>query len=175
MRYRTGCLLGWLVSTAVMASEQAALLPDEPFALQQPYLLEQIRAWHQGWGAKWPWGEQEHALQLRDDDSEQRLLAVGGHARGGEYVLFITRDGQWQASAQSIDLAHHPVQVLPAQHQGWHEFEIYVPAWGSGGADVWVFRYRWNGQDYEQAEQRDARWCELRYFRDTMPTLCVTP
>lgn len=175
MRYRAGCLLGWLASVAVMASEHVTLLSDEPFALQQPYQFEQIRAWHQGWSDNWPWGEQEYALQLRDDNSEQRLLAIGGYARGGEYVLFLKRKGLWQASAQRIELAHHPVQVLSAQREGWREFETYVPAWGSGGTEVWVFRYRWNGHDYEQAEQRDASWCELHYFRTTAADLCTTP
>ena len=175
MRCVAATVLGWLACTAVMATEQTALLPDEPFLLQQPYQLEQVRAWHQAWGSKWPWGEQEHQLRLRDDHSEQRLLAIGGYARGGEYLLFHKHNGHWQASEQRIDLAHHPLQVLPAQRDGWHEFETYVPAWGSGGAEVWVFRYRWNGHDYEQAEQRDAKWCELRYFRETMPELCATP
>ncbi|MFZ5841806.1 MAG: hypothetical protein ACOY3E_02810 [Pseudomonadota bacterium] len=159
----------------VVASESSALLPDEPFLLQTPLQIEQVRNWHRGWGTKWPWGMQEHVLRLRDDNSEQYLLAVRGYARGGEYVLFFQHHGKWIASEQSIELAHHPVQILPAQRDGWHEFETYVPAWGSGGVDVWVFRYRWSGHGYEQAEQRGAAWCELHYFRETAPDMCMTP
>ena len=176
MRFGWMALLGLCFSTVVLATEQRDLLPDEPFLLEPPYGLEQVRAWHQAWGTKWPWGQQEHAVRLRADrDDVQYLLAISGYARGGEFVLFFQRHGQWQASAQSIELAHHPLQVLPTQYDGWHEFETYVPAWGSGGAEVWVFRYRWNGHDYEQAEQRDARWCELNYFRETAASLCAKP
>lgn len=143
--------------------------PDDPV---EPYRVEQLRQWHEAWGKHWPWGQPEYSLHLRDDDSEQLLLMISGYARGGEFALFLPHGHSWIASTQHIELAHHPLQVLPAQREGWHEFETYVPAWGSGGAEVWVFRYGWSGHDYVQLEQRDSQWCALRYFQQTMPELC---
>jgi hypothetical protein len=165
------CVLG--VASVSVASETQTLHWRQPEDLAAPYMLEQVRAWHEAWANHWPWGQQELALRLRDDGSEQLLLMISGHARGGEYVLFLQQAKRWQPNPQLIELAHQPVQILPAQSDGWHEFETYVPAWGSGSAEVWVFRYRWNGLNYEQAEQRDATWCELRYFRETAADLCA--
>lgn len=154
------------------ASESVWQAPAEP---SEPYRIDHIRDWHQAWGEHWPWGQPEYPLHLRDDGREQRLLMIDGHARGGTFLLFLQQSNEWRANQHTIELAHHPVHVLTAQHDGWHEFETYVPTWGSGGAEVWVFRYRWNGQDYEQAEQREASWCELEYFRATAAELCAAP
>ncbi|GAB4483023.1 MAG: hypothetical protein OHK006_02830 [Thermodesulfovibrionales bacterium] len=120
----------------------------------------------------WPWlGQPEQAVNLKDGGNPALLMAVSGYARGGAYLLFAERDGAWIQVSDMIKQAHHPFLILPGAQDGWHDFETFVPAWGSGGAEVWVFTYRWNGEKYILKGRKDGKWCETEPFRSD-PNLC---
>lgn len=125
-----------------------------------PYSVEQVRAWHRQM-EPWPWlGQPEQLLHLRSEKDHELLLAIRGYARGGTFVIFAKHNGQWSQISDEIEQAHHPLHMLKTDTDGWHDFETFVPAWGSGGAEVWVFTYGWNGKKYILMNQRDGRWCE---------------
>ncbi len=132
-----------------------------------PYSVEQLRAWHKSM-APWPWlGEPEQRVHLRSEKAEELLLAISGYARGGTYLLFAEQNGSWTQISDEIEQAHHPLHILKSQRDGWHDFETFVPAWGSGGAEVWVFIYSWNGKKYVLKEQKEGKWCDFEPFSDS--------
>jgi hypothetical protein len=133
----------------------------EPNFPEQPYSVEKLRAWHKTM-EPWPWlGQPEQKISLRNSKDSQLLLAASGNARGSTFFLFAGIRGKWTQISDEIEQAHHPANVLKISKNGWHDFETYVPAWGSGGAEVWVFTYTWNGRKYTLKKQRDAKWCEV--------------
>jgi len=139
---------------------------QEPGWPKPPYSVEQLRASHKNMESIWPWlGQPEYKLHLRNEENYELLLAIRGYSRGGTYVLFAERNGKWALISDEIEQAHHPVYVLKPGHNGWHDFETFVPAWGSGGAEVWVFTYTWDGMKYKLKNQKDGKWCDQEPFR----------
>jgi hypothetical protein len=133
----------------------------EPNFPEPPYSVEQLRAWHKTMDP-WPWlGEPEQKVNLRSRKNNELLLAISGNSRGSTFVLFAKIKGKWTQISDEIEQAHHPLNILRKSKNGWRDFETYVPAGGSGGAEVWVFTYAWNGKKYVQKNQRDAKWCEV--------------
>lgn len=138
---------------------------EEPNLPKPPYSVEQLRAWHKSM-ANWPWlGQPEYRLHLRDETHEELLLAIEGYARGGTYVLFAERKGKFAQISDRIEQAHHPVHVLKTERDGWHDFETFVPLWGSGGKDVLVSTYGWNGEKYILKKSDSGMWCDYEPFK----------
>jgi hypothetical protein len=136
-----------------------------------PYSVEQLRTWHKSM-EPWPWlGQPEQKLNLRNEKDHELLMAISGYARGGTFVIFTKTNGVWSQVSDEIEQAHHPVHILETKNDGWHDFETFVPAWGSGGAEVWVFTYTWNGNKYILENQKDGKWCDQEPFK-TNKELC---
>ncbi len=68
-----------------------------------------------------------------------------------------------------IEQAHHPVYRLRQQVAGWHDFQTYLPNWGSGGHEVTAITYRWQGNVYRPIQFQSGRWCDFPYFHQTSP------
>jgi hypothetical protein len=138
---------------------------DELTEPKPPYSIEQLRAWHKGMGP-WPWpGLSEQTVNLRNEKDHELLLAIRGYARGGTFIVFAKLNGAWSQISEEIEQAHHPLNILQTTNNGWHDFETFVPAWGSGGAEVWVFTYSWNGEKYVLKNQKDGKWCDFEPFK----------
>ena len=132
--------------------------------VSQPYTVESIRVWQSSLG-EWPWPyAPEQEVKLHTETETQLLLAVSGGARNGEYVLFVSHNGRWVQASGEIPQAHHPVHVLKNLNLGWHDFETFSPLWGSGGEEVLVSRYRWNGNEYTLQQQQSGKWCQYEPF-----------
>ena len=161
------------LSLFIILAGQIRAEADELREPKPPYSVEQLRAWHKSM-APWPWlGQPEQQVNLRNEKDNQILLAIRGYARGGTFVLFANLNGVWSQISDEIEQAHHPLHVLKTTNDGWHDFETYVPAWGSGGAEVWVSTYSWNGKKYVLKNQKDGKWCDLEPFRADIQ-LCPT-
>lgn len=155
---RFSLIIFTLAFALTLASSGYAAEPNLP---NPPYSVEQLRAWHKTM-EPWPWlGQPEQKVNLRNKKDSEMLLAISGYSRGSTFVLFARTKGKWTQISDEIEQAHHPLKVLRASKNGWHDFETYVPAGGSGGAEVWVFTYTWNGKKYTLKKQRDAKWCEV--------------
>ena len=149
----------------IMLMPQFSAKAGEFIVPKPPYSVEQLRAWHKTM-EPWPWlGQPEERINLRNENDYELLIAIIGYARGGTYVLFAEQNGKWIQISDEIEQAHHPLYILQTQKDGWHDFETFVPAWGSGGAEVWVFTYRWNGKKYILKNQKDGRWCDQEPFK----------
>lgn len=92
-------------------------------------------------------------------------MAISGYARGCTFVIFENNNGVWSQISDEIEEAHHPLYLLKKKKHGWHDFKTFVPAWGSGGAEVWVFTYTWNGTKYILKNQKDGKWCDQEPFK----------
>jgi hypothetical protein len=146
----------FFASTVVAAKEWEA---------PQPYSVESIRAWQSSLG-EWPWPyAPEQVVKLHGQTETQLLLAVSGGSRSGEYVLFVSRDERWVQASGGIPQAHHPIHALKNMNLGWHDFETFSPLWGSGGEEVLVSTYRWNGTQYTLLQQQSGKWCQHEPFR----------
>jgi len=160
-------LISLLLSVLLALMLPIQLNAQEPNWPQPPYSVEQLRASHKSMESIWPWlGQPEYELHLREKNNHELLLAISGYARGGTYVLFAERNGKWIQISDEIEQAHHSVHILKSIHDGWHDFETFVPAWGSGGAEVWVFTYTWDGMKYRLQNQQDGKWCDQEPFRN---------
>ncbi|OPY64341.1 MAG: hypothetical protein A4E63_03570 [Syntrophorhabdus sp. PtaU1.Bin050] len=131
-----------------------------------PHSIEQLRAWHKSMEGDWPWlGQPEQKVHLRTQKDYELLLATHGYARGGTFVLFVNINGAWTQISDPIEQAHHPLHILQTGREGWHDFESFVPAWGSGGTEVWVFTYGWDGKKYLLRNRKDGKWCGIDSFK----------
>ena len=104
-------------------------------------------------------------MHLRDQRHRELLLAIGGYARGATFVLFADLGGTSTQISEEIEQAHHPVHVLETSVEGWHDFETYVPLWGSGGKEVLVSTYSWMGKGYRLRQSVAGMWCDLAPFK----------
>lgn len=157
----------------VMPSLQLKAEADELNEPKPPYSVEQLRAWHKIM-EPWPWlGQPEQKVNLRSEKDYELLLAIRGYARGGTFVLFAELYGVWSQISDEIEQAHHPLHMLKNTNDGWHDFESFVAAWGSGGAEVWVFTYVWNGKKYVLRNRKDGKWCDFEPFKGDIK-LCPT-
>jgi hypothetical protein len=139
---------------------------DELSEPKPPYSVEQLRKWHRS-VEPWPWlGHPEQKVNLRNDKSYELLLAISGYARGGTFVLFAKVNDKWLKISDEIEQSHHPLHILNTYKDGWHDFQSFVPAWGSGGAEVWVFTYSWNGVKYILKNQKAGEWCDYEPFKN---------
>ena len=161
------------LSFVVVLSIQCKAEANEMTEPMPPYSVEQLRAWHKSM-EPWPWlGQTEQQVNLRNEKDYELLVAIRGYARGGTFVMFARRNGVWSQISDEIEQAHHPLHILKTINDGWHDFESFVPAWGSGGAEVWVFTYSWNGGKYVLKNQKDGKWCDLEPFKADIK-LCPT-
>lgn len=132
----------------------------------QPYTVEGLRAWHKAMNPwPWPYGQEEE-LHLRSPKKGELLLCFVGGARGGQYALFAKAGNSWTEIGQ-VDQAHHPIRVLKHQEKGWHDFETFVPLWGSGGFEVLVPRYRWTGSEYRELSRSEGKFCDYEPFKSS--------
>jgi hypothetical protein len=151
--------LGFLLSIQSRADAQ------EPNWPKPPYSVEQLRASHRSMESTWPWlGQPEYKVHFRDEKHYELLFAIMGSARGGSYVLFAERNGKWIQISDKIEQAHHPVHILKTAKDGWHDFETFVPLWGSGG-EVYVSTYIWNGNKYILEKSESGLWCDYEPFK----------
>ncbi len=155
----------------VMIVLQVGTQADEFIVPKPPYSVEQLRVWHKSM-EPWPWlCQSEQQVNLRNEKDYELLMAISGYARGCTFVIFSKNNGLWSQMSDEIEQAHHPIHILETKRDGWHDFETYIPAWGSGGAEVWVFTYTWNGNKYILKNQRAGKWCEQESFK-TNKQLC---
>jgi hypothetical protein len=170
-RLKRGNRFAFALLVIVILLPQLRTEADELIAPKPPYSAEQLRAWHKAM-EPWPWlGQPEQKIHLRNETDCELLMAISGYVRGGTYVLFAEQNGKWFQISDGIEQAHHPPYILQTQKDGWHDFETFVPAWGSGGAEVWIFTYSWNGKKYILKNQKDGKWCDQPPFR-TDKSLC---
>jgi hypothetical protein len=138
---------------------------DEFGVPKPPYSVEQVRAWHKSM-EPWPWlCQPEQKVNLRNEKDYELLMAISGYARGCTFVIFVKNNGVWSQMSDEIQQAHHAIRILETKKDSWHDFETYIPAWGSGGAEVWVFTYTWNGNKYILKNQKDGKWCDQEPFK----------
>lgn len=160
--------------SAFLLSIESTFDAQEPNWPKPPYSVEQLRASHKSMESIWPWlGQPEYKLHLRDENNYELLLAIMGYARGGTYVLFAQRDGKWIQISDAIEQAHHPVHILKTTKDAWHDFETFVPLWGSGEKEVLVSVYGWDGKRYILKKSETGMWCDYEPFRDDKQ-LCPT-
>jgi hypothetical protein len=157
----------WLLVAALLCPGRAfpADVPFNPDEPQPPYSIEKLRAWHRTfdrWPSSYP---PEQQARLRSGGPPQLLLCSGGGARSGTYVLFTKRRGVWVPISGAIDQAHHPLHRLRHTVSGWHDFESFLPLWGSGGEDVMVVHYRWRRGQYRELSSRSGKWCDFEPFK----------
>lgn len=149
----------------VMLSMQLGVNADEPNWPKPPYTMKQLRAWHKSM-EPWPWlGLPEQKVHLRNKKDYELLLAISGYARGGTFVLFAKRNGVWSQISDEIEQAHHPLHILKTKNNGWYDFKSFVPLWGSGGKEVFVSTYSWNGKRYVLKKSEDGMWCDYEPFK----------
>lgn len=131
-----------------------------------PYSVEQLRAWHKSM-EPWPWYncQPEQKVNLRNERNYELLMAISGYARGCTFLIFVRDNDTWSQISDEIEQAHHRPYILQTQKDGWHDFETYIPTWGSGGAEVWVFTYTWNGNKYILKNEKDGKWCDQEPFK----------
>lgn len=142
------------------ATASASDGPGDP-----PYSIERLRAWHRSFDS-WPWSfPPEQTTQLHSGGPPQLLLCSDGGSRSGQYVIFTQRNKKWVPISGAIDQAHHPVHVLEHTVSGWHDFQTFLPMWGSGGQEVMVVTYGWTGESYEQQSSSQGRWCDYEPFK----------
>jgi len=138
---------------------------DEFGVPKPPYSVEQLRAWHKSM-EPWPWlCQPEQKVNLRNEKDYELLMAISGYARGCTFVIFVKNNGVWSQMSDEIQQAHHAIRILETKKDSWHDFETYIPAWGRGGAEVWVFTYAWNGNKYILKNQKDGKWCDQEPFK----------
>lgn len=141
---------------------------DEPNFPKPPYSVEQLRAWHESM-EPWPWlGQPEQKVDLRNGKGEVLLLAVSGYARGITCVLFTKLNGAWSQISNEIEQAHHPIRLLKTTTNGWHDFQSFVPLWGSGGKEVLVSTYGWNGKKYVLKKSETGMWRDYEPFKSEL-------
>lgn len=160
---QSSALLIVILTAIVILSMHYSAEASEMTGPMPPYSVEQLRAWHKGM-EPWPWlGQPEQKVHLRNGKDYELLLAVRGYARGGSFVIFARLNDAWSQISDEVEQAHHPLHILKTEIDGWHDFETFVPAWGSGGAEVWVFTYSWNG-GYVLKNQKNGKWCDFEPF-----------
>jgi len=153
----------WILFAALFGA--AAATEPSSSVPRDPYSVEQLRAWHRSLG-NWPWAfAPEQTAKLRSEGPSQLLLCSDGGTRSGQYVVFAQQDSKWVPISGQIDQAHHPVRVLEHAVSGWHDFQTFIPLWGSGGKEVMVVTYRWAGERYEQLSSSQGLWCEYEPFK----------
>ncbi len=149
----------------VMLLMQLSAKAKEPNWPKPPYSVEQLRVWHKS-VEPWPWlGQPEQKVHLRNEKDYELLLAILGYARGGTFVLFAELNGVWSQISDKIEQAHHPLHILKTAIDGWHDFEAFVPLWGSGKKDVLVSTYSWNGEKYILKKSETGMWCDYAPFK----------
>jgi len=150
---------------AVMVLAILNVEASEPNWPKPPYSIEQLRAWHKSVGS-WPWlGQPEQKVHLRNEKDYELLLAISGYARGSSFILFAELDGIWSQISDEIEQAHHPLYTLNTRNNGWHDFESFVPLWGSGEKEVLVSTYSWNGKRYILKKSETGMWCNYEPFK----------
>ncbi len=143
-----------------LKAEADAFIEPKP-----PYSVAQLRSWHKSM-EPWPWlCQPEQKVNLRNEKDYELLMTISGYARGCTFVIFDNKDDAWLQISDEVEQAHHPLHILRSKKEGWHDFETFVPAWGSGGAEVWVFTYTWNGTKYVLKNQKDGKWCDQEPFK----------
>lgn len=160
---RSGCVIAlfFLIAHQAGATE---LNHDQVPAPTPPYTLEGLRAWHRALNP-WPWTfPAEERVHLRGPHGTQVLLCYAGGSRDGEFALFSIHKGAWKKIGD-IGQAHHPVHVLRQQVSGWHDFETFLPLWGSGGHEVLALHYRWKGNGYEELSRSEGRFSDYEPFQ----------
>ncbi len=144
---------------------QVGAQADEVAVPKPPYSVEQLRAWHKSM-EPWPWlCQPEEKVNLRNEKDYELLMAISGYARGCTFVIFDNNNGVWLQISDEVEEAHHPLHIFKSKKDGWHDFETYIPAWYSGGAEVWVFTYTWNGKKYVLKNQTAGKWCDQEPFK----------
>ena len=145
-------LISWLVTSTAIA--------EPAIEAAKPYTLASVRVWQKSM-EPWPWHyppEQEVELH---GSQKQLMEAVAGGARSGLYIIFAKIKGKWTPISDAIDQAHLPVRVLPRSIKGWHDFQSFVPLWGSGGNEVLVVTYRWNGRKYLELKRQEGQFSDF--------------
>jgi hypothetical protein len=156
-------LLGWMA--LIPQSGRAAPAASIFEAPKPPYSIEKLRSWHRMLG-DWPWSfPPEQKVRLRSDGVSQRMICSEGGSRSGMYVLFHRERKEWRPISGPINQAHHPVRILSRKVSGWHDFETFLPLWGSGERDVMRVHYRWMGRRYSKLSTSTGMWCDFEPFK----------
>lgn len=79
--------------------------------------------------------------------------------------MLFTRGPEGWVAIGEIDQAHLPIRLLPTTVSGWHDFETFLPLWGSGGKEVLVLHYRWSGNSYQELSRSEGMWCDYEPFK----------
>jgi hypothetical protein len=155
----------FVLLSAVVLAILVKVEANEPNLPKPPYSIEQLRAWHKS-VEPWPWlGQPGQKVHLRNEKDYELLLAIVGYARGGSFILFAELNGIWSQISDEIEQAHHPLYVLDTTNNGWHDFESFVPLWGSGEKEVLVSTYGWNGKRYILKKSETGMWCDYEPFK----------
>ena len=126
----------------------------------EPMTYEAIRAWHAEGGLQsyhWP---REWRLDLNQDREEEIFLGIEGYGRGMGYALFTHTAAGWRMLAKRVEGSHHSFELLPKQHDGWHDFMSTLPS-GRGG--IIQFVYTWDGKQYMEKSEREITSKELSH------------
>ena len=133
--------------------------------LEPPYTFNKVRAWQQSLDP-WPWHyPPEQRVNLRKGHY-QLMEVVEGGMRSGSYVIFNRTKEGWEAISSEVAQSHHPIRVLSHTVNGWHDFQTFNPLWGSGGNEVLVITYRWNGNEYVELKEQEGKFCNFKPFKD---------
>lgn len=119
----------------------------------EPITYDSLKGWHAQGGLKdYPWRREWH-LDLNQDDAAEVFLGIEGYSRGMSYALFTQTDSGWRLLGELVEGSNRPFEVLPDEHDGWHDFLSVLPS-GRGG--VFEFVYTWNGKNYVEKSEREV-------------------
>jgi len=133
---------------------------DEPVPPVEPYTYDSLRAWHAKIGHVDPRWPNEWLLDLKQDGSEEVFLGFLGYGRGMAYALFSHRSTGWVRIADRVDGSDRPFEVMPEQHDGWHDFLAVLPSGRDGLVEA---VYTWNGREYVVKFEREVKSSELAH------------
>ncbi len=100
----------------------------------------------------WP---RMYELDLNDDGTAEKFLAIEGYSRGMDYALFSKKNKKWIMIPCNapVPSGHLGIEKLDNKNQGWHDFVAYQP---SGREGILESYYSWNGKQYILKEQKEV-------------------
>lgn len=101
----------------------------------------------------WP---RSHELDLNDDGTAEKFLAVEGYSRGMDYALFTKKNSSWVliSGDSPVPSGHLGIEKLKRIKERWHDFVAFQPS-GRGG--VIESYYSWTGNRYILKEQKEVK------------------
>ncbi len=146
-----------------LASVHTAYTQDDTKSWKHPESItfESLQAWHREGGLahyEWP---RERYVDLNLDGSEEVFLGIEGYSRGMGYALFTHTVAGWQLIAERVEGSDRQFELLPEEHEGWHDFLAALPS--LRGRGLFEFAYTSDGHQYVGKSKREVASSELSH------------